>query len=87
LACYEIIRRALVASNQLFLLMPERALRLNGSSFALPISQERRLKNALRGDKANPFHVHDQNRVIAFHRWLEGNGEDVQRFESAGQTS
>jgi 1,4-alpha-glucan branching enzyme len=25
----------------------------------------------------NPFHVHDQNRVIAFHRWLEGTGNDV----------
>ena len=32
---------------------------------------------ALRGDKVNPFHVHDQNRVIAFHRWLEGTGNDV----------
>ena len=25
----------------------------------------------------NPFHVHNQNRVIAFHRWLEGTGQDV----------
>jgi 1,4-alpha-glucan branching enzyme len=32
---------------------------------------------ALRGDNVNPFHVHDQNRVIAFHRWLEGTGDDV----------
>ncbi len=32
---------------------------------------------ALRGDNVNPFHVHDLNRVIAFHRWLEGSGEDV----------
>jgi 1,4-alpha-glucan branching enzyme len=32
---------------------------------------------ALRGDNVNPFHVHDQNRVIAFHRWLQGTGEDV----------
>jgi len=32
---------------------------------------------ALRGEKVNPFHVHDQNRVIAFHRWLEGSGQDV----------
>jgi len=32
---------------------------------------------ALRGDNVNPFHVHDQNRVIAFHRWLEGTGNDV----------
>jgi 1,4-alpha-glucan branching enzyme len=32
---------------------------------------------ALRGDNVNPFHVHDSNRVIAFHRWLEGTGQDV----------
>jgi len=32
---------------------------------------------ALRGDSVNPFHVHDGNRVIAFHRWVEGVGQDV----------
>jgi 1,4-alpha-glucan branching enzyme len=32
---------------------------------------------ALRGDNVNAFHVHDQNRVIAFQRWLEGSGQDV----------
>jgi 1,4-alpha-glucan branching enzyme len=32
---------------------------------------------ALRGDNVNPFHVHDQNRVIAYHRWLEVTGQDV----------
>jgi 1,4-alpha-glucan branching enzyme len=32
---------------------------------------------ALRGDNLNPFHVHNVNRVIAFHRWLEGSGQDV----------
>jgi 1,4-alpha-glucan branching enzyme len=32
---------------------------------------------ALRGENVNPFHVHDQNRVIGFHRWLEGTGQDV----------
>jgi 1,4-alpha-glucan branching enzyme len=31
---------------------------------------------ALRGDNVNAFHVHDQNRVIAFHRWLD-TGDDV----------
>jgi 1,4-alpha-glucan branching enzyme len=34
-------------------------------------------QSALRGDNVNPFHVHDQNRVIAFHRWLEGTGNEV----------
>jgi len=32
---------------------------------------------AFRGDNLNPFHVHNQNRVIAFHRWLDGTGNDV----------
>jgi 1,4-alpha-glucan branching enzyme len=32
---------------------------------------------ALRGENVHPFHVHNQNRVIAFHRWLEGTGQDV----------
>jgi 1,4-alpha-glucan branching enzyme len=32
---------------------------------------------ALRGDNVNPFHVSNSNRVIAFHRWIEGSGQDV----------
>jgi 1,4-alpha-glucan branching enzyme len=32
---------------------------------------------ALRGDNVNPFHVNNQNRVIAFHRWLNWTGQDV----------
>ena len=32
---------------------------------------------ALRGEQVNPFHVHNQNRVMAFHRWLPGAGNDV----------
>ncbi len=32
---------------------------------------------ALRGDNVNAFYVNDQDRVIAFHRWLEGTGNDV----------
>jgi len=31
---------------------------------------------AIRGDNVSAFHVHDQNRVIAYHRWLD-SGEDV----------
>jgi len=34
-------------------------------------------QQALRGDNVNAFHVDDQNRVLAFHRWLEGTGQDV----------
>lgn len=32
---------------------------------------------ALRGDRINVFHVHNGNRVVAFHRWLDGAGADV----------
>jgi 1,4-alpha-glucan branching enzyme len=32
---------------------------------------------ALRSDNVGAFHVHDENRVIAYHRWLEGAGRDV----------
>jgi len=37
----------------------------------------RRRFRALRSDSINVFHVHNDNRVLAFHRWLEGAGEDV----------
>ena len=32
---------------------------------------------ALREGSMRAFHVHNQNRVIAFHRWIEGRGQDV----------
>ena len=32
---------------------------------------------ALRGQGFRVVHVHDQNRVLAFHRWVEGEGGDV----------
>jgi 1,4-alpha-glucan branching enzyme len=32
---------------------------------------------ALRGEGLNVFHIHDQNRVVAFQRWVEGAGRDV----------
>lgn len=37
----------------------------------------RRRQPALRGEPVNFFHVHRDNRVLAFHRWLEGVGRDV----------
>ena len=37
----------------------------------------RRKHPALRGDGLNVFHVHNDNRVIAMHRWLPGVGRDV----------
>ena len=37
----------------------------------------RRKHPALRGEGLNVFHVHNDNRVIAMHRWLPGVGRDV----------
>ena len=37
----------------------------------------RRKQPALRGEPINVFHVHNDNRVIAFQRWLPGIGRDV----------
>ena len=37
----------------------------------------RREQAALRGEGINVYHVHEGNRVIAFHRWIEGTGKDV----------
>jgi 1,4-alpha-glucan branching enzyme len=37
----------------------------------------RRNQPALRGEGCNIIHVHDDNRVLAFQRWVEGAGQDV----------
>src|SRR6185295_10365008 len=37
----------------------------------------RRRSPGLRGQGFRVVHVHDQNRVLAFHRWVEGEGHDV----------
>jgi 1,4-alpha-glucan branching enzyme len=37
----------------------------------------RRRSPGLRGQGFRVVHVHDQNRVLAFHRWVEGEGYDV----------
>src|SRR6185503_16735572 len=37
----------------------------------------RRKHPALRGEGLNVFHVHNDNRVFAFHRWIPGLGRDV----------
>jgi 1,4-alpha-glucan branching enzyme len=45
--------------------------------FTRDLVQLRRRQPALRGEAIHTFHVHGDNRVIAFHRWLEGIGRDV----------
>lgn len=37
----------------------------------------RRALRALRGPNVNPYHVNNAARVLAFHRWMDGSGEDV----------
>lgn len=37
----------------------------------------RRRHPALRGDAINAYYGHNDNRILAFHRWLEGVGRDV----------
>ena len=37
----------------------------------------RRSQPALRGEDCRVTHVHNDNRVLAFHRWVEGIGRDV----------
>jgi 1,4-alpha-glucan branching enzyme len=37
----------------------------------------RRSHRALTSDSIRVFHVHNDNRVLAFHRWVEGEGDDV----------
>jgi 1,4-alpha-glucan branching enzyme len=32
---------------------------------------------ALRGQNINPYYSHNDNRIVAFHRWIEGQGLDV----------
>ena len=45
---------------------------------------------ALRSEAVNVFHVHDQNRVIAYQRWVVGSGPrrgdrgDAQRIDLLG---
>ena len=45
--------------------------------FAKDLLWLRRRMSVLRGENVNPFHVHNDNRVLAYHRWLEGRGDDV----------
>jgi 1,4-alpha-glucan branching enzyme len=45
--------------------------------FTQDLAWLRRRQPALRGEPIHVFHVHNDNRVLAFHRWLDGVGRDV----------
>jgi 1,4-alpha-glucan branching enzyme len=50
---------------------------VNHLRFMQDLIRLRWLQPALRSENVNPFYFHDVNRVLAFHRWLEGSGQDV----------
>jgi 1,4-alpha-glucan branching enzyme len=45
--------------------------------FTREIIESRNRLKGLRGSGINIFHVHNNNRVLAFHRWVPGEGHDV----------
>jgi len=45
--------------------------------FTQDLIRLRWLNPALRGENVRPFLANDIDRVLAFHRWLEGSGQDV----------
>ncbi len=47
----------------------------------------RRRHPALRSDPVNCFHSDDENRVLAFHRWVPGAGRDVVVVLSLGEST
>ena len=55
-------------------------LRFSQDTLALRMSQP-----AIRGDNVHPYYVSDYDRVIAFHRWIEGSGQDVIVVGSLGE--
>jgi 1,4-alpha-glucan branching enzyme len=60
---------------------------VNHLHFTKDLIQLRWDQAALRGDNVNPFHVSDGNRVIAFHRWLDGAGADVVVVATLSETT
>lgn len=50
---------------------------VNHLRFTQDLIRLRWLNPALRGENVRPFLVNDFDRVLAFHRWLEGSGQDV----------
>jgi len=50
---------------------------VNHLRFTQDLIRLRWLNPALRGENVRPFLANDFDRVLAFHRWLEGSGQDV----------
>jgi 1,4-alpha-glucan branching enzyme len=56
-------------------------------TFSRELCWLRRRHPALRGEGCNPFFVHNDDRVIAFQRWIEGEGRDVIVVASLKETT
>ena len=50
---------------------------VNHHRFTAELLALRNTQPALQNGNINTFHVHNDNRVLAYHRWLEGIGRDV----------
>jgi 1,4-alpha-glucan branching enzyme len=50
---------------------------VNHLRFMQDLIRLRWLQPAIRSENVDAFHIHDLNRVLAFHRWIEGSGQDV----------
>ena len=59
----------------------------NHLRFTREIIELRKTYPALRGEGYADIHVHDQNRVFAFQRWVEGEGHDVVVVVFLGNTT
>ncbi|HHJ16925.1 MAG TPA: 1,4-alpha-glucan branching protein [Gammaproteobacteria bacterium] len=55
--------------------------------FSQQLIDLRRRLDGLSGSGLNVFHVHNGNRVLAFHRWVPGAGNDVVVVASLGETT
>ena len=55
--------------------------------FTQDLIRLRWLQPALRGDAVHPFYVSNQDRVLAYHRWIEGTGQDVVVVATLSETT
>jgi 1,4-alpha-glucan branching enzyme len=67
-------------------LASDRAMR-DHLAFTRDLVYLRRRFAALRGEGIHPFHARDDTRVLAFHRWVEGTGEEVVVVASFSDTT
>jgi 1,4-alpha-glucan branching enzyme len=60
---------------------------VNHLRFTSELVALRRHHPALRSEMVHAYYVHNQNRVLAFHRWLDGIGRDVVVVMSLSDTT